>query len=303
VPSVGDTTSTTVPAAVITDPDYAAALEDVLQTLNGLVAEMHDANRLFDTRDPSGPDFQMTADLLGDQVDAARLLVEMVTVDVYEPLAEIHQEVIEQAELLLTLSEEILAGLLLPYPEDGSTRREKLAAFNVASETLALFLGDQVKNIEENAEELGVASLDPDAGELGWDQEAVLYLEWLPSITEAVENIHTAINQINQAWDGQRELGVTYRQIEASLIKILDETRSLELTVRNLPAPSEVSDLHQGSGGLNDLAGQLVEAAEQALAGLRLPSPDDGTHRRNSADEYTELTEELTTVLDHLMNR
>ena len=130
--------ATTTTEADATGPEYAAGLAEARRTLALLVEEMAATNQVFDNRYSTGPDYGMTRDAIRTVVAGARALAgQAAGMEVPPALADLHTGSggpIELTARLVPLAEAVLAGLRLPFPEDGSARRAALADYRAASE-------------------------------------------------------------------------------------------------------------------------------------------------------------------------
>ena len=297
--------ATTTTPADATSPEYAAGLAEARRTLALLVEAMAATNRVFDNRYSTGPDFSMTRDAIRAVVAGARALADQAAgMEVPPALADLHTASggpIELTARLVPLAEAVLAGLRLPFPEDGSARRAALADYRAASEGFNTAVSELSDRVRDDAESLGIASTEPDSD--GLAEDAALYLEELSGLAATATRLLGDLTGANQAWDEQLEVGASYRQTEAALLDIIDRTRTLQAAVRNLTPPAELADRHGGTGGPVELAGELVTLAEDTLAGLRLPKPDDGTDRRGAAAEYASVAERFDAIADQLISQ
>lgn len=299
--TTAEATTTTADAA---SPEYANGLAEARVALALLVEEMEATNRVFDNRYSTGPDFRMTADAISTVIAGVRALAgQAVGLEVPPALADRHTGPggpIELADRLVPLAEAVLAGLRRPFPEDGSTRRTALADYSTASEEFNTAINELIDRVRDDAENLGVATTDPKSD--GPAEEAALYLEELAGLTATATRLLDDLNEANQAWEEQRAIGASYRQTEAAFLDLIERTRTLEATVRNLTPPIDQADHHDAPGGPVELAGELVTLAEDVLAGLRLPEPEDGTARRAAAAEYAVAAERFNTIADQLIS-
>ena len=302
------TTATTAAATTTTladteSPEYATGLAEARGALTLLAEEMEATNRVFDNRFTTGPDLGMTADAISTVIAGVQALAgQTAGLQVPPALAHLHSGSggpVEQATRLVPLAEAVLAGLRLPFPEDGSARRAALADYNTASEEFNIAINGLIDRVRNDAETLGVATTEAKSD--GMAEDAALYLEELSSLTGTATRLLDDLNEANQAWEEQRAIGASYRQTEATLLDILDRTRTLEATVRNLTPPVEPTDLQSGPGSLVELGGRLVVLAEEVLAGLRLPEPEDGSVRRAAASEYATVADQFDTVAEQLI--
>lgn len=297
--------STTTTLTDTASPEYANGLAEARVTLALLVEEMEATNRVFDNRFSTGPDFRMTSDAISAFIAGVRALADhAAAMEVPPALADLHKGSggpIERAARLVPLAEAVLAGLRLPYPEDGTARRTAVAGYSAASEGFNTAIDDLIDRVRDDAEELGVASTEEDSD--GLAEDAALYLEGLSGLAGTATRLLGDLNDANQSWEEQRAIGASYRQTEAALLDILDRTRSLEATVRNLSPPDDLAGLHSGPGGPIELAGELAALAEEVLAGLRIPEPDDGADRRAAAAAYAAVAERFDAIADQLIRQ
>lgn len=300
--TTGATTTTTL--ADSASPEYANGLAEARVALALLVEEMAATNLVFDNRFSTGPDLRMTADAISTVIAGVRALAgQAAAMEVPPALAELHQASdgpVEQAARLVPLAEAILAGLRLPYPEDGTARRTAVAGYGAAAEEFNTAMDGLIDRVRDEAEELGVGTTEPDSD--GLAEDAALYLEELSGLGGTATRLLGDLNDANEAWENQRAIGASYRQTEAALVDFIERTRTLEATVRDLTPPDGLADRHDGPGGPVELTGELVTLAEDVLAGLRLPEPDDGTARRAAAAEYAELANRFDAIADQLIS-
>ena len=297
--------ATTTTLAGTASPEYANGLAEARVALALLVEEMAETNRVFDNRYSTGPDFRMTSDAISTFIAGVRALAgQTAGMEVPPALSDLHAASggpVEQADRLIPLAEAVLAGLRRPFPEDGSARRTAVTVYSTASEEFNTALGELIDRVRDDAEILGVATTEPDSD--GLAEDAALYLEELSGLAGTATRLLGYLNDANQAWDEQRAIGASYRQTEAALLDILDRTRALEATVGNLAPPDDLAGLHGGPGGPVELAGELAAVAEDVLAGLRLPEPDDGADRREAAAGYATVAARFDAIADQLIAR
>jgi len=297
--------ATTTTEADATGPEYAAGLAEARRTLALLVEEMTATNRVFDNRYSTGPDYAMTRDAIRTVIAGARALADQAAgMEVPPALADLHTGSggpIELTARLVPLAEAVLAGLRLPFPEDGSTRRAALADYRAASDGFKTAISELSDRVRDDAETLGIASTEPDSD--GLAEDAALYLEELSGLAATATRLLGDLTDANQAWDEQLVIGASYRQTEAAVVDFIERTRALEATVRDLTPPADLADRHAGPGGPVELAGELATLAEDVLDGLRLPAPDDGTARRGAAAEYASVADRFDAITDQLIDQ
>ena len=297
--------ATTATPADATSPEYATGLAEARRTLTLLVEEMTATNRVFDNRYSTGPDYRMTRDALRAVVAGVQALAgQAAGMEVPPTLTGLHAGSggpVELTARLVPLAEAVLAGLSLPFPEDGSARRAALADYSAASEEFDTAINVLIDRLREDAENLGIASTAPDPD--GLADDAALYLEELSSLAGTAARLLGDLTDANRAWDDQRAIGASYRQTEAAFVDLIDRTRTLEAAVRNLTPPVDLADLHEGPGGPVELARELSALAQDVLAGLRLPEPDDGSDRRAAAADYVATADRFDTIADQLISQ
>jgi len=306
--TTAEATTTEVTTTTLADaagPEYVAGLAEARQALTQLVDEMTATNRVFDNRYSTGPDYAMTRDAIRAAVAGVRALAgHAAGMEVPPALADLHTGPggpTEMADRLVPLAEAILAGLRLPFPEDGSARRTALADYRAASEGFNTAINDLADRVRDDAEDLGVASAESERD--GLAEDAALYLEELSGLTAIATRLLGDLTDANRAWDGQLDIGASYRQTEAAFLDLIDRTRTLEAAVWNLTPPVDLADLHEGPGGPIELAGELSTLAQDVLAGLRLPQPDDGSDRRAAAAGYAAAADRFDAIADQLTSR
>ncbi len=311
--SADTTAATTTTTAVATTttladaarPEYATGLAEARRTLSLLVEEMTATNRVFDNRYSTGPDFGMTSDAIRAVIAGVRALAGRAAgMEVPPTLAGLHGGSggpIELTARLVPLAEAVLAGLRLPFPEDGSARRAALADYSAASEEFNTAINDLADRVRDDAEDLGVASAESEGD--GLAEDAALYLEELSGLTATATRLLGDLTDANRAWQGQRDIGASFRQTEAAVLDFIERTRALEATVRDLTPPADLADRHAGPGGPVELAGELATLAEDVLDGLRLPKPDDGTARREAVAEYASVADRFDAITGQLIDQ
>ena len=121
--------------------------------------------------------------------------------------------------------------------------------------------------------------------------EASRYLLALSAFGAAADGLASDITAVNRSWDEEKgeapdepSYRARYREAESALEDILDRVRGFHAGVRSQPVPAPVAA--QG-GALADQAARLPGLAEDVLAGLRRPRPDDGSARRAALADFT----------------
>ena len=322
--AVGETAGTTTPttspgpegpalnAAATT---FLDGLAGVKATLAQLVAEISAANEAWDNRGETGARFEDTEAAISGVIDRTRALQESIrSLPVPSILADPRQGLqglVQQATELVPLAEAVLEGFRLPSPDDGSARREALADFVAAAETFTSTVDDLVRDVEENAQDLGLApppsavttttpTTTPSPAELSG--EALAYINGLQGFKQALANLVAQAEAANRDWDNNAETGVTYRETAAALGETINQARSFNEQVRGLPVPGPVGTL--GDGPIQHAA-RLPGLAVGMLEGLRIPAPDDGSTRRaalaalvGSADDFAGSVDSLVAYIE-----
>ena len=214
--------ATTTTLADATSTEYATGLAEARRTLTLLVEEMTATNRVFDNRYSTGPDYRMTRDAIRTVITGVQALAgQAAGMEVPPTLTDLHGGSggpIELTARLVPLAEAVLAGLRLPFPEDGSARRAALADYGEASGEFNTAIDELIDRVRDDAEDLGVASTEPK-----WDglaEDAALYLEELSGLAGTATRLLGDLNDANQAWEAQRDIGASYRQTEAALLDL-----------------------------------------------------------------------------------
>ena len=285
-------------------------LDEVKAVLAQLVADVSAANAAWDNRDETGARFEDTEAAFSSAVERTRALEERTrNLPVPADLADRHQGPqgpVGRAAGLVPPAEAVLEGLRLPAPDDGSTRREALADFVAAAETLTTSVDDLIRHMGENAEDLGLSITAPATTttptttqpprELS--DEALSYINGLESLKQVLADLVAQADGANQAWDNTAETGATYSETAAALNETIDRARSFHEQVEGLPIPDLVGA--RGNGPI--LRAALLPAlAEAMLEGLRIPAPEDGSARRAALADFVAAAEDFAGSVDNLV--
>ncbi|MDE0170925.1 MAG: hypothetical protein OXS29_15695 [bacterium] len=130
---------------------------------------------------------------------------------------------------------------------------------------------------------------------------ATTFLDGLAEVKATLAQLVAEISAANEAWDNRDETGARFEDTEATITGVIDGTRTLQESVMSLPVPSTLADRPQGLQGLVRQATELVPLAEAVLEGLRLPSPDDGSARREALDDFVAAAGAFTGTVDDLI--
>lgn len=283
---------------------YLEDLAGFRKTLDDLVGEINRVNRAWDDRDETGVTFSATQSALVASAEDARALSDQVESQSVPPSVRgIHGEPggpIEQATRLASLAEQVLAGLRLPAPDDGSRRRAALEDFNTAAADFGSSVDRMVRYVDENAEALGLAVIDrsptgaapPDAD---LPDEAAAYVDALTRFKEILAGLVGEMNTVNAAWDNRTDTGVTYTETASSLVDIIERAETFRDQVRDQPAAGILTALAQGPPRE---AALIARSAAGVLAGLRIPAPDTGSERRAALDDFNAAAEAFNASVD-----
>ncbi len=300
---------------------YLEALAGFKLTLQGMVVEISAANTDWDNREVTGVRFN---DVEATIVDVAQRvgIFERVVRDQEVPdvLRDRHHGVggpLRNAERLSELAPQVLDGLRLPPPDDGSVRRAALAEFIDAVDVFNSSVDDLLLYVEENASDLGlmirasttVATTSPGAeiveeataptdtpvaGSLS--AEAIAYAAGLTRFKVMVGELIETSNDANLAWDS-KEAGVTYRITETALTEVLNRFVALRDAVGGQQVPGSLET--RGAVVIESASG-LVPPAEAMLGGLRLPAPEDGSARRAALADLKAAANDFISTVDEL---
>lgn len=300
---------------------YLEALAGFKLTLQGMVVEISAANTDWDNREVTGVRFN---DVEATIVDVAQRvgIFERVVRDQEVPdvLRDRHHGVggpLRNAERLSELAPQVLDGLRLPPPDDGSVRRAALAEFIDAVDVFNSSVDDLLLYVEENASDLGlmirasttVATTSPGAeiveeataptdtpvaGSLS--AEAIAYAAGLTRFKVMVGELIETSNDANLAWDS-KEAGVTYRITETALTEVLNRFVALRDAVGGQQVPGSLET--RGAVVIESASG-LVPPAEAMLEGLRLPAPEDGSARRAALADLKAAANDFISTVDEL---
>ena len=133
------------------------------------------------------------------------------------------------------------------------------------------------------------------------DSSSSAFLDGLAEAKATLARLVEEISAANEAWDDRDETGARFEDTETAISGVIDRTRTLQESVRSLPVPSTLADRPQGLQGLVQQATELVPLAEAVLEGLRLPSPDDGSTRREALADFVAAAEAFSSTVDDLV--
>lgn len=116
------------------------------------------------------------------------------------------------------------------------------------------------------------------------DEATQAYLDSLASYQTRLTDLQTQLAAANSGWDADPRT-VTFDQAEEAFVAVAEGSTALaaELGTPPVAPPAPLTEAHTAIA----TAGQLAaEAANNALAGLRAPSPDTGEGRRNAVAAF-----------------
>ncbi len=132
------------------------------------------------------------------------------------------------------------------------------------------------------------------------DQPTMSYMEGLAGFKQTLAGLVEESTAASQAWDNRTETGATYRETSSILVDVVERTRAFAEAVRDHPVASSLVTAHEGSDGPVEQAARLVPLAEAVLAGLRLPSPDDGSTRRAAVADFSAAADDFDASVDRV---
>lgn len=132
-------------------------------------------------------------------------------------------------------------------------------------------------------------------------ESATGFVNDLAELNAILAQLVSEISAANVAWDNRDETGARFEDTEAAISDVVERTRALAETTGSLPVPSILADRHGGSGGPVERAAGLVPLAEAVLEGLRLPSPDDGSTRRDALADFVSAADAFAGSVDELI--
>ncbi len=317
------TTSPTVLFEVLSPEGsaYREALDGFKVTLQGMVVEISAANSDWDNRAVTGVRFDDVEASIVDVVqrvgDFGQMVRSQVVPDALRDRYDAPEGPLQNAVRLADLVSEVLAGLRLPPPDDGTVRRAALTDFIVGVDVFNRSVDDLLLYMEENASDLGLTTMSPTttastqpivdppeettttttsqaSGTLS--VEATAYVQGLSRFKVMLAELVESSNETNLAWDS-KEPDATYRVTESALIEVLDRITALREAVGNHEVPEPLAD--RGAVVIEMAAG-LVPPAEAMLEGLRLPVPEDGSARRAALANLSRAAGGFTSAVDEV---
>lgn len=301
---------------------YREALNGFKVTLQGMVVEISAANSDWDNRAVTGARFDDVEASIADVVqrvgDFGQMVRSQVVPDALRDRYDAPEGPLQNAVRLADLVSEVLAGLRLPPPDDGTVRRAALTDFIVGVDTFNRSVDDLLLYMEENASDLGLTTMSPTttastqpivdppeetttttttfqaSGTLS--VEATAYVQGLSRFKVMLAELVESSNETNLAWDS-KEPDATYRVTESALIEVLDRITALRDAVGNHEVPEPLAD--RGAVVIEMAAG-LVPPAEAMLEGLRLPVPEDGSTRRAALANLSRAAGGFTSAVDEV---
>lgn len=114
------------------------------------------------------------------------------------------------------------------------------------------------------------------------DEAGQAYVDSLPAYEIRMTELQTQLAAANSGWDSTPRT-VTFDQAEEAFIAVAEGASALAAEIGAITPPPVLAEAHNA---INAAAAQAAEAANNALAGLRAPSPDTGEGRRNAVAAF-----------------
>ena len=127
------------------------------------------------------------------------------------------------------------------------------------------------------------------------------YVEALGTFVVTVNDLVQEINFVNETWDNRGEDSDLYSEAEASLLGIAEQARDLANRVRYQRVPPVLRGMHGEPGGPLRLANELADLADQVLAGLQIPVPNDGSERRAALQSFNETADSFKNSANRIL--
>ena len=154
---------------------------------------------------------------------------------------------------------------------------------------------------EETAATTTVATTPPSPGP-ALSESAGAFVDGLAELDRLLDQLVSEMSAANDAWDNRDATGARFEDTEAAISAVIGRARALAEIAKSLPVPSDLVDRYAGTGGLVERAAGLPSLAEAVLEGLRLPSPDDGTARRDAVTDFVAAARGFAGDLDDLIS-
>jgi len=129
--------------------------------------------------------------------------------------------------------------------------------------------------------------------------EAEAYVEALEVFQTRLTDLQTSLSAANTGFDADPRT-VSYDQAEAAFIAVSTDTTALSGEIAALVPPVGFEDAH---ATVVAAAQQAVDAIDQALVGLRAPSPDTGEGRRAGVQAFDAAAQAFSTAVDGIRAR
>ena len=130
---------------------------------------------------------------------------------------------------------------------------------------------------------------------------ALAYVDAMNGFRQAVDGLVRDINTVNEVWGSGEEAGRSYSETEAALVSVAEQTRDLADRVRYQRVPIETRGMHGEPGGPVRLASELADLADQVLAGLQVPAPNDGSERRAALQAFNQIADDLKISISRVL--
>ena len=200
-----------------------------------------------------------------------------------------------------------LVGMLGRGCTDGSEPAAPLASTPAASPTTALSTTTTVPTASAAAGNVTTTVPRPASNMVPEEAPVVLiplvaaYVEALGTFVVTVNDLVQEINFVNETWDNRGEDSDLYSEAEASLLGIAEQARDLANRVRYQRVPPVLRGMHGEPGGPLRLANELADLADQVLAGLQIPVPNDGSERRAALQSFNETADSFKNSANRIL--
>ncbi len=114
------------------------------------------------------------------------------------------------------------------------------------------------------------------------DEATRAYLDTLAPYQTRMTEMQTQLASANSGWDANPRT-VTFDQAEDAFVAVAEGASALAAELGGVAPPPVLTEAHNA---IATAAQQAAEAANNALAGLRAPSPDTGEQRRTAVAAF-----------------
>ena len=114
------------------------------------------------------------------------------------------------------------------------------------------------------------------------DEATQAYIDSLASYQTRMTEMQTQLAAANSGWDANPRT-VTFDQAEDAFVTVAEGASALAAELAAIAPPPALTEAHNAIAAA---AQEAAEAANNALAGLRAPSPDTGEARRTAVAAF-----------------